>query len=63
MRWLFVLLCVCSTAWANPRLDVAVAAYEAKQFGAARIAFEKLAKHGVPAAHFNLAVMHLRCAT
>jgi uncharacterized protein len=48
------------SAWASPRLDAAVAAYEQGQLKTARIAFERLARQKVPAADYNLAVMHLR---
>jgi uncharacterized protein len=41
-------------------LDAAVAAYEQGRFKTARAAFERLAKQDVPAANYNLAVMHLR---
>ena len=41
-------------------LDRAVIAYESGQRPAARRAFESLARRGVPAAQYNLAVMHLR---
>jgi uncharacterized protein len=62
MRFLFVLIVLAfgGPAWANPPLDAAVAAYEQGQFKTARIAFEKLARQRVPAADYNLAVMHLR---
>jgi uncharacterized protein len=60
---LFVLLflsCWLVTAGAQPALDAAVAAYEQRQYKTARAAFERLAKQNVPAANYNLAVMHLR---
>jgi uncharacterized protein len=49
-----------SAAHADPRLDAALAAYQRGDFAAARLAFERLARGGVPAADYNLAVMHLR---
>ena len=42
------------------RLDVAVLAYESGRWTEARAAFSALARQQVPAAHHNLAVMHLR---
>ena len=39
-------------------LDLAVIAYESGQLEPARVAFESLARRQVPAAEFNLAVMH-----
>jgi uncharacterized protein len=42
------------------RLDLAVIEYSSEHFDAARVAFEALARQGVPAAQFNLAVMHLK---
>jgi uncharacterized protein len=56
----FCLLWALGTAWANPQLEAAVAAYDNKQLKTARLGFERLAQQGVPAAHYNLAVMHLR---
>ena len=47
-------------AHADPRLAAALARYERGEFAAARAAFERLAREGVPAADYNLAVMHLR---
>jgi uncharacterized protein len=41
-------------------LDRAVLEYDSGRLDSARIAFDKLARRGVPAAQFNLAVMHLR---
>ncbi|HSQ72873.1 MAG TPA: tetratricopeptide repeat protein [Rubrivivax sp.] len=41
-------------------LDAAVLDYDAGHFDQARQAFESLVKHEVPAAQYNLAVMHLR---
>ena len=57
-----------AAAWAAPalsqavqgELDRAVIAYESGQLEPARAAFESLARCQVPAAEFNLAVMHLR---
>lgn len=48
------------TARAEPRLGAALAAYQRGDFASARAAFERLARDGVPAADYNLAVMHLR---
>ena len=45
---------------AAPTIDAAVAAYERGDLAAARTAFMRLAREGVPAADYNLAVMHLR---
>lgn len=45
---------------AGPRIEDAVAAYERGDLAAARTAFSRLAREGVPAADYNLAVMHLR---
>ena len=44
----------------QPQLDAAVIDYESGHLEAARIAFEALAKRGLPAADYNLAVMHLK---
>jgi uncharacterized protein len=41
-------------------IDDAVAAYERGDLASARIAFARLARRGVAAAEYNLAVMHLR---
>jgi len=41
-------------------LDLAVLDYESGRLDSARVAFDQLARRGVPAAQFNLAVMHLR---
>ncbi len=41
-------------------LDAAVLAYESRHIAPALAAFESLAGRGVPAAEYNLAVMHLR---
>ena len=42
------------------QLDAAVIDYESGHFDAARQAFEALSKRGLPAADYNLAVMHLK---
>jgi len=56
-----LLLCLAASfAHADARLDRALAAYERGDFATARTAFERLAKDGVPAADYTLAVMHLR---
>jgi uncharacterized protein len=41
------------------QLDLAVIDYSSERFDKARVAFEALARQQVPAAQFNLAVMHL----
>jgi TPR repeat protein len=41
-------------------LDIAVLDYESGRLDAARSGFDKLARRGVPAAQYNLGVMHLR---
>ncbi len=41
-------------------IEDAIAAYERGELAAARSAFTRLARSGVPAAEYNLAVMHLR---
>jgi len=48
------------SAQTQTELDRAVQAYEAGQLEPARAAFEALAAQQVPAAEYNLAVMHLR---
>jgi TPR repeat protein len=70
MRCLFTLLlalaaCVAGAAEPLPpavqnELDRAVLQYEQGRHTSARAAFERLARQGVPAAQYNLAVMHLR---
>jgi uncharacterized protein len=45
---------------AAPTIDAAVAAYERGDLATARAAFTRLARDGVAAADYNLAVMHLR---
>lgn len=62
MRALFLL---CLALWsfgamADPRLQDALEAYARGDFATARAAFERLSREGVPAADYNLAVMHLR---
>ena len=47
-------------AWAQTPLDTAVAAYQRGDLTQARSAFLRLSAQGVPAADYNLAVMHLR---
>jgi uncharacterized protein len=47
-------------ALAAASLEDAIAAYEHGELPAARRAFTRLARRGVPAAQYNLAVMHLR---
>ncbi len=42
------------------QLDAAVIDYESGHLDAARVAFEALSKRGLPAADYNLAVMHLK---
>jgi TPR repeat protein len=54
------LACVLSATQAQTPLDDAVAAYQRGDLGAARSAFGRLSAQGVPAADYNLAVMHLR---
>lgn len=48
------------SAAAAPGIDAAVAAYESGDLVKARSEFTRLARRGVPAAEYNLAVMHLR---
>ncbi len=60
-----LLLGAAAAAWAltpaqKTRLDAAVHDYDAGRIAAARTAFEALAHEQVPAALFNLGVMHLR---
>ena len=47
-------------AGATTPLDAAMAAYARGDFARARVAFTRLSSQGVPAADYNLAVMHLR---
>ncbi|MFP5399095.1 MAG: tetratricopeptide repeat protein [Gammaproteobacteria bacterium] len=49
-----------AAAATHAELERAVAAYEAGRVDEARAAFERLASAGVPAADYNLGVMHLR---
>ncbi len=44
----------------QPQLDAAVIDYESGRLDAARLAFEALSRRGLPAADYNLAVMHLK---
>ncbi len=44
----------------SPALQAALVDYEARRYGAARRAFERLARAGDAVARYNLAVMHLR---
>ena len=61
-------LCLAAAVHAAPalapavqqELDRAVLAYESGRLAPARAAFEALAQRRVPAAEYNLAVMHLR---
>jgi TPR repeat protein len=65
---LAVLAALSGTVWAaaplppavQNELDRAVIAHESGQLPAAQKAFEALARRGVPAAQYNLAVMHLQ---
>ena len=67
-RWICVAALLAPPAFAAPALseavqealDRAVVAYESGRHAEARTAFEALALRGVPAAQYNLAVMHLR---
>jgi uncharacterized protein len=70
--WVAVcVLGVCGMALAQPsaappaatqaaRLAAAVQHFEAGRYPQAQAAFEQLARQGLPAAHYNLAVMHLQ---
>lgn len=49
-----------AAAHTHAELERAVAAYEAGRVDEARAAFERLSRAGVPAADYNLGVMHLR---
>jgi uncharacterized protein len=51
---------VSASAWAHPSLDAAVAAYERGDLAQARSAFTRLSAQGLPAADYNLSVMHLK---
>lgn len=69
-----IALLLCSTLWlatpapaapplapaAQAQLDRAVIDYESGRIDEARKAFESLSRRGVPAADFNLAVMHVK---
>jgi uncharacterized protein len=55
-----LLVLAAASVSAQPGLDAAVAAYERGELTQARAAFTRLAQQGVPAADYNLAVMHLR---
>lgn len=60
---ILVLLCLALAglvARADPRLQPVLDAYARGDFAAARAGFERLSREGVPAADYNLAVMHLR---
>jgi uncharacterized protein len=60
-RWLIACLVALSlTAQAQTPLESAVALYQRGDLAAARTAFTRLSAQGVPAADYNLAVMHLR---
>jgi TPR repeat protein len=63
-HFLFVALlsttCVLQAAQPPPNIDDAVAAYESGDLARAGSAFARLSRAGVPAADYNLAVMHLR---
>lgn len=61
MKSLLTLLAfTAASASAQPGLDAAVAAYERGNLAQARSAFARLSSQGLPAADYNLAVMHLR---
>lgn len=64
MRFLFIALAIVlaplAASVAATGIDDAVAAYERGDLVVARTAFTRLARQGVPAAEYNLAVMHLR---
>jgi TPR repeat protein len=49
-----------ASAFAASGIDAAVAAYQRGDLTTARQAFTRLSREGVPAADYNLAVMHLR---
>jgi uncharacterized protein len=59
-RWWWAWLLASASALAQPSLDAAVAAYQRGDLTTARSAFMQLSAKGVPAADYNLAVMHLR---
>jgi uncharacterized protein len=58
--WWLGLWMSAASALAQTPLDAAVAAYQRGDLTAARSAFMQLSRQGVPAADYNLAVMHLR---
>jgi TPR repeat protein len=55
-----LLVCLAPAAQAQTTVDTAVAAYQRGDLIQARSAFGRLSAQGVPAADYNLAVMHLR---
>ena len=55
-----VALTILASTAAAAGIDDAIAAYERGELAAARSAFTRLSRSGVPAADYNLAVMHLR---
>lgn len=55
-----LLVCLAPAAQAQTAVDNAVAAYQRGDLVQARAAFGRLSAQGVPAADYNLAVMHLR---
>jgi TPR repeat protein len=63
---LIPLYLLCIVAWGADsdevaaQLQAATIAHDEGHFDAARKTFERLAREGVPAAHYDLAVMHLR---
>ena len=57
---LLALALIAAPALAAPDIDEAVAAYEVGELAKARLAFTRLSRTGLPAADYNLAVMHLR---
>jgi TPR repeat protein len=57
---LWLLLAMAARATLAAPIDEAVAAYQRGELAVARAAFARLAAQGVPAADYNLAVMHLR---
>lgn len=59
-RLLCLALFCASTAFAEPTLQSAVEAYQRGDLPKARAAFTQLSRKGVPAADYNLGVMHLR---
>jgi TPR repeat protein len=59
-RWWWLWLWVSANALAQTPLDAAVAAYQRGDLTTARSSFMQLSAQGVPAADYNLAVMHLR---